>query len=201
MARRRRILIVEDDRHLGPRLEELVRSLDDFEAVRVQSREAGLAKLRDNGAGYDLVIVDIMLPTNQTALRDLRRLEADYDAAERKYYRLSEANRDGGKGVRLREDMQGLLAQARQASGYEAGITMLTEWLKELPENSRRPAIVYLTAKSEKSVRQKAEDLALHHGCPYAYLVKPQSTAYIRECILTLIEKVRKADGAKHGIS
>ena len=57
----RRLLLIDDDEHLGPPLAAFFRRFD-FEMQHATRPSAGLALLQANGAGFDAAILDVMLP-------------------------------------------------------------------------------------------------------------------------------------------
>jgi OmpR family response regulator RpaB len=57
----RRLLLIDDDQHLGPPLAAFFRRFD-FELQHATRPSAGLALLRAPGAAFDAAILDVMLP-------------------------------------------------------------------------------------------------------------------------------------------
>lgn len=192
MSDSRRILIVEDDRDLGPRLVSFLQQIDHISVVHKETIEAGLAEL--TRSSFDLLALDVMLPQDDDALTRCRKLDKEYEEAVEDYHELSDADKEGAKGARLRMKMEETLKKAKGLIRHKGGIEMLVQWFPKLPPKGPRPAILYLSAKGDKVLREEAENLARQYRCPCMYLVKPQSTSRIKESIASLFEKVSTAE-------
>ncbi|GKV69755.1 DNA-binding response regulator [Sporosarcina sp. NCCP-2716] len=74
MDKKKRILIIEDDPDIS-RLLQVMLAADDREIVAAYSGTEGLLRLQGQGASFDLVLLDLMLPgmSGEELIREIRR--------------------------------------------------------------------------------------------------------------------------------
>lgn len=198
----RTILIVEDDIDLALGVKQLLKAYGVKEKDVTIKRcvegdtHGGLDILREKGWGFDLIVVDNMLPWNEVALRECDDLEEQWDRLQAQIGPLR-----GRKGVdaqlkRLRERLTIVSQRLRATIDRAAAIKMIKQWLAETPKpaaesSAGQPAILFLTARQEESLRSAFGECEI----PWRWLTKPA----LQSQVLTAAAELFSEAGAEEG--
>jgi CheY-like chemotaxis protein len=156
----RRILVIENDRDLAPSIKDLFLSYgaDDVVIKRcaVGSTEGGLDALRERGHDFHLVVVDIMLPWDEDALRRYDHLQEKRNHLQNQAAELRHKKNVQGRLANLRNEVQWLEKASSKEIDDDAGVKMIAQW-RAIPEDPGvghlipKPPMLFLTARQETS--------------------------------------------------
>jgi response regulator of citrate/malate metabolism len=183
-----RVLIAEDEDPLARRIARLIKDYSQFDPVITHYMEEARQIMANEKQGFDLVILDIMLPTSEEDVQDIQILK---EKLQEKLGVLSEAialsnqqpeNKDAKIAVSEARDAQALiLKQIDRLIDREGGIQLVKEWRAA---NCTFP-ILFLTAGSEAIVQRGL----LAAGENSDAVVKPAPSEVIQEKCINLLQK------------
>lgn len=159
-----RILIIEDDQDLAPRLADLYASWGIKKTNMTHRRcvrghkYGGLDLLCAKPDSFDLICVDIMLPWDERNLKKCDDLQQQWNKLQAKVSSLRDRGLVSGTEMgKLRSDLSTIARNMRKTINREAGVKMIIEWCtkmkKKLSETwTPSAAILFLTARQESSL-------------------------------------------------
>lgn len=176
----KRILVVEDDPDLGPRLCRLFERNATLAPVVKRCmeglKEGGLEALLGGVPPFHLAVVDVRLPRNEIQLGNITVCQKNRDELQKRLIDLPGAGEEEepeelGK---LRHRIQAVDLEIGQSIDPDAGIKMVEQWVKEMRKSNGdnwkpQTAILYLTARVADEIRDRALQ-AVEHS---AWLSKP----------------------------
>ena len=198
----RRVLVIEDDIDVAHSVRRLLIDYgvkdDDITIKRCVEGDSqgGMNVLRREGWGFDLVVVDVMLPYDEAALATCDDLQHQWDQLQEQIAPLR-----GRKGViaqltRLRERLTIVSKRLRATIDREAGVKMINQRLAETLKTAaepfaRRPAVLFLTARQEESFRSVLGECEI----PWRWLTKPA----LESQLVTAAAELLSGSGAEQG--
>ena len=160
----RRILVIEDDPDLAPRIERLFQMYGAAKVVIkrcvVGPNEGGLDALCKRGGEFDLVVVDIMLPWDEDALKRCDGLQKEWNALQKEAAELRHKKDAQRRLASLRKELQWLSEAPRKEIDDKAGVKLIKQWREALKDSSvgdarPEPPILFLTARQPESFAQE----------------------------------------------
>lgn len=190
--KKRRILIVEDDPDLAPRLERSFRTwgVEDVVIRRcVTGKTQGAIDLLEKDSNFDLICLDMMLPFTELKLNRCDDLQKQWDDLQAK---IIESSEQGKKLAKLRDDLEDLSTQMDGLIDRVAGLRMVHALLdlqanthfSELEDAVFPIPILFLTARQQEAVSEEAK-LPIPNGC--FWLTKPVRERHLMETAARLI--------------
>jgi len=167
----RRVLIIEDDKDLAPRLGDVFKSWG-VKATDIRYRRC--VRGSDHGAldflcseadSLDLICVDIMLPWDEEALKTCDNRQHKWNELQEKVTKLRDRGPIADQDVNdMRSKLSVLSGQIRATIDRKAGVKMIIEWCKEMRKRSGkdwtpRAAILFLTARFEASLATEISEV------------------------------------------
>jgi CheY-like chemotaxis protein len=187
-----RILIVEDDLDLCPRLEQCFRNWDVKDVVVcrcVHGKTKGAIDLLRKDDAFSLICLDCILPWTEDNLRHCDLLQEEWDRLQAQ---ITETPPDAKRLQKLRGKLDVLSDRMSALIDRDAGLRMVYELLRltsntESPglEDTRSPIpILFLTARKQDAVSGEAKR-PLPKNC--RWLLKPLRERHLIEAAAQLI--------------
>jgi DNA-binding response OmpR family regulator len=191
-----RVLVVEDDDTLARRIADRLHAYTGVKPRVAHSVRQAHRIVADAQGGFELAVVDVMLPQTEVAWKRVRALEQRLDEAARAIREVGPLPSDEAAKIRLadaRYDRARALPAITDSIDRRAGIGMVKEWRDK---GTLLCPVLYLTAVGN--------DLAIKDGLDAGganrsdWLVKPAPTNVILEkCSLLIRASKGAADGGR----
>jgi CheY-like chemotaxis protein len=197
-----RILVIEDDSDLAPRIEHLFVTYGAAAIVIkrcvVGPKEGGLDALRESGRKFDLVIVDIMLPREEDALQRCDDLQKKWNDLQKEAAELRHKKDSQRRLSDLRKELQWLSETIRKEIDDKAGVKMIEQWCTTPQDRSVEDVIpqvpiLFLTARQPESFGQAELQQTTKHA---RWITKPALDWHVLTTAAELIAEFGKRKGA-----
>lgn len=192
----RRVLIVEDDIDLACGLKQLLQAYGVEDKDIVVRRcvkgddQGGLNALHRAGWEFDLILVDTMLPWDETALKACDKLQKEWDDLQVQIAPMRGQSGFDAELTALRAKLTFVSSQLRATIDREAGAKMINQWLAEplklaTGRSAKRPAVLFLTARQEAPLRPLVSKCKVRSR----WLTKPALEAQILRAAAELLSE------------
>jgi DNA-binding response OmpR family regulator len=194
----RRVLLVEDDKDLAPRLEHVFAECGARVVARrcvIGESEGALNLLLQETDPFDLVCVDIMLPLTETDLKECDGLQQEWDELQKEISKVRRSYRDedfSGKARQEVEDLRKKLDELDRAMrgkiNREAGMNMIQQWCDRKRQKcgitwTPSAGILFLTARQALSLADRVKEIKVDTK----WIIKPSSVEQILEAAAELL--------------
>lgn len=189
VLRGRRVLIVEDDVGLAGRIARLFKEHAGTDPAECRSIKGALDCLAEETAGFDLAVIDAMLPRTEEALADIQDLretvrkttgilaESEFSEPE------DDAKREKYLDAQLRRSQA--LKRMYELIDEHGGITLIERWVEQHEGRPWTLPTLFLTAVS---LTGGLHDRLARCGVRYDWLVKPVSSEQILSKCAALLD-------------
>ena len=201
-----KVLIIEDDLDLAPRLLDLfeswgVRACDMTHRRCVEGAvHGGLDLLHDEGDSFDLMCIDVMLPWDEAKLQACDELQQQWNQLQKEIAQVRDPTGTGKDVITdLRNDLRTLSKEMRATIDRKAGVKMIMKWCIEMREklgNAWIPhaAILFLTARQEPSLAAEVKEIRDYLGdhSNMRWTTKPAIELQVVTAAAELLVQVRR---------